>query len=128
MSTAEETAGRLTARMFEAADGTEDWRVVAFGPRVWYRTRGYLDGAALVERVAPLDLGTYYLDLDVRRTGVGAHLGRRQDQPLDHSGAELARQVSKAARELGLEPDPSMVQCVDLTTDATGIAAVRQFW
>lgn len=128
MSTAEETAGRLTARRFEAADGAEDWRVVAYGPRAWYRTRGYLDGAAFVERVAPLDTGAYYLDLDVRRTGVGAHLGRRQDEPLDHGAVELARQVSTAARELGLAPDPSMVQCIDLTTDVTDVAEVRPFW
>lgn len=123
-----EEGARLTARGFEDRAGGDGWRVLAFGPRAWFRTRGYADGAALVSRVAAIDTGRYYLDADVRRGGIGLHLGTVDDDGLDTRAVEFAREVSTAARDLGLVPAPELIQCVNLTTDATDVAKVRHFW
>src|SRR5262249_41675245 len=58
--------------------------------------------------------------LDLRHDGVTVSLATRD--------IRLARQISAAARELGLTADPAAVQVVNVTIDALVLADVVPFW
>jgi 4a-hydroxytetrahydrobiopterin dehydratase len=72
----------------------------------------------------------HHPDIDVRHEGVTVRLITFTD---DYGGmtrrdAELARQISAAARKLGLAADPSAVQSVLVIPGATARAEVMPFW
>ena len=118
----------LTAREFQSAGGTEDWRVLGTGASAWYAASSHREGAALVAALAGADHGVD-LDLDVRATGVRARLPL---SPLDGgfrpAHVDAARAVAQAAAGLGLVADPTVVQDLQLTFDVLDQTAVSPFW
>src|SRR5262249_56595820 len=68
--------------------------------------------------------------VDVRRDGVTVRLIMITDDYCGMSGRDvgLARQISAAARELGLSADPSAVQSLLVIPGATVTAEVLPFW
>jgi pterin-4a-carbinolamine dehydratase len=119
----------VSAKQFQEADGTADWRALARGASALFRTGGAREGAAFVERVAAVADGMdHHPDLDLRRDGVVARVFTHSDWAITEKDLELARAISAAAAELGLAPDPRALQEIDLTIDAMDIAAVRPFW
>ncbi|WUJ72286.1 hypothetical protein OG809_03255 [Kribbella soli] len=89
-----------------------EWRLLDGSLTTWYDAPSHAAGAALVER---LPAGT---EADLRATGLR----------LRTSGEESAREISKAAQDLGLTADPSVLQQVHLAFEATDPAAVTTFW
>lgn len=117
---------------FHAADGVDDWRMLAVSATAFFRTVSFPDASALVSAIAALDGVT--ADVDVRPDGVTVRLmAVGYGTPSDDKGfpatiVDDARRVSAVARDLGATADPSRVQDVQLTLDARSTPTVRSFW
>lgn len=117
----------LSPREFHAADGVDDWRVLATSATAFFRTASFAAAAALVEAIAGLaDLPP--LDVDIRPDGVTVRLQADPSNGLPASTPERARRISAAARSVGATADPAVPQDVQLTLDALITDAVRPFW
>jgi 4a-hydroxytetrahydrobiopterin dehydratase len=112
---------RITAGQFHAANGVDDWRVLYHVIAAHFRTGSLAKGVALVDEIGRL-VGTadQYLSVDLRQAGVTVSLKTRD--------IALARQISAAAEALGAAPDPSAVQLLNVTIDASVVADVLPFW
>ena len=119
----------LTPLQFEQADGTRDWRALNAGADAWFDAGSHVAGAALVLRAAELaEAADHHPDVDLRATGVHFRLFSHDVGGLTGRDVRLARQISAAARELGLRADPSAVQRMQIAIDATDAEAVAPFW
>ena len=122
-------ADKLTARQFQRAEGTRDWRALGHGAVAVFRTRTLAAGAGFVERIGALaDIANHHPDVDLRPQAVAVRLLSHDVQGLSARDADLARRISTWARELDLMPDPAAAQDVELAIDALDIPAVRPFW
>jgi pterin-4a-carbinolamine dehydratase len=118
----------LTAKQFQDADGTEEWRVLTEGASAWFAASSHSAGAALVERVVQRCSAVGPVpDLDLRATGVHVRT-LSTGAGLTGADVDVARVVSAAARELGLDADPSALRTLNLTIDAMDTGAVLPFW
>jgi 4a-hydroxytetrahydrobiopterin dehydratase len=116
---------------FHAAEGLEDWRVLGEGACAYFRTGSFAAGAELVAALAGLPgTGDGCPDVDVRQDGVTVRLVSTAAEyyGLTRAHVEMARQVSGAARSLGLTADPSALRGVQVTLDALDMGAVTEFW
>lgn len=120
---------RTTAKMFHDAAGVDDWRVLFWGAYAFYRTTSFADGARFVAAIAEVagELG-HFPDVDLRPEGVTVRTFSRKDGALNERDVELARRVSVAAQEIGLEPDPSELKYVGIAVAQDADADVRPFW
>jgi 4a-hydroxytetrahydrobiopterin dehydratase len=120
----------MDSRQFYSTDGVDDWRVL-FG--TWactqFDTGSFAMGAALVQRIAELaDAADHHPDVDLRYGSVMVRTFSHDVGGLTERDTALARQISSAARDLGIAADPSAVQHVQVAIDARDIASVRPFW
>lgn len=123
----------LTALEFQRAGGTEDFRVLGTGAAAWYAAPSHLAGARLASRLAAVGTGDDatrpQVDLDVRAQGVRVRIPLTpEDDGFTQAHVDVARRTCAAAAELGLEPDPGVLQDVQLTLDVLDQAAVAPFW
>lgn len=119
---------RLTARQFQEAGGTEDWRVLGVGAAAWFTGVSHAAGAGLAVRATEL-AGAGALEASIRATGVQVRLPLgASDSGLTSVHVDLARAVSAAARQLGLEAEPAVLQDLQLTMDTMDQAAIQPFW
>jgi 4a-hydroxytetrahydrobiopterin dehydratase len=129
-----EQPGWLSPEEFSASDGVEDWRLLGDGVYAFFRTDSLATGARLVQAIADLpdiDEGGQP-DIDLRPDGVTVRL---TTITVGHffcgyslRDVERARQISAAARELGLPADPSRAQHIQVSIDALAIPEVMPFW
>lgn len=120
---------RINSRQFHEADGIEDWRVLYGWAYAHFRTGSFATGVALVGAIGRLaDAANHHPDVDLRYQGVTVRLFTHDVDGLTTRDLDLARQVSAAARELGVLPDPTAVQHVQLTIDAVVRGDVMPFW
>ena len=120
---------RITAQAFHDAGGVDDWRVLFWGAYAFYRIESFADGARLVSAIAAVAEATgHFPDVDLRPEGVTVRTFSREDGALSERDIELARQISAAAREMGLDPEPSQVQCVGIAVAQDAGVDVRPFW
>jgi 4a-hydroxytetrahydrobiopterin dehydratase len=122
---------RIGAREFYGSAGVGDWRVLNGG--AWacahFRIGSFVAGVALVQAIGELAaVANHHPDVDLRPEGVTVRLFTHEFGGLSNRDVELARQVSAAARELGVSADPSAVQHVQVAIDALVISEVRPFW
>lgn len=92
-----------------------DWRTVDGVATAWFDARSLSEGAALAGRT--LELSRQAL-VDLRATGVRVRL----------DDGEHAAAVSAAARELGLAPNPAVLQELSVVFESANAEAVRPFW
>jgi pterin-4a-carbinolamine dehydratase len=119
----------ITAAGFEAAPGTDDWRALSLGASALFRTRSPGEGAVLLERVRVLaDGADHHPDVDLRPDGVVVRVSSHDVDGLSRRDVALAREISAAAADLGLTADPTGVQEVELTIDATDRERIMPFW
>jgi len=119
----------ISPRDFRAAEGTGDWRVVGDGARAFFRTGSFAKGAAFVAAIGELaDAANHHPDIDLRYGAVGVRLTSHDVGDISERDLALARQISEAARALGIRADPSAVQSLQVAIDAVDVAAVRAFW
>ena len=121
----------ISPGQFHATDGVADWRVVGEGACAYFRTGSFAMGARLVQAIGELDgLDDHHPDIDLQHDGVMVRLLTVTSDyyGLSERDLGLAREISAAARTLGLSADPSMVQTVQVTIDALAFADVKPFW
>jgi hypothetical protein len=104
---------------------TEDdaWRVLEGVAQAWFEAPSHAAGTAFVVRVAGFSEGSEFPDIDLRPTGVRVRL-------TGHGESEVrqATAISAAARELGLTPDPSVLQVAGLAVDSSDPTGLMPFW
>ena len=122
----------ISPKQFHQAEGVEDWRVLGGdGATAHFRTGSFATAAQLVQAISALTgVDDARPAVDVRHDGVTV---RMITFTKDYAGmtqrhVELARQISAAARKLGLSGDPSAVQSVSVIPGATSRTAVMPFW
>jgi 4a-hydroxytetrahydrobiopterin dehydratase len=121
----------ITPQQFEESDGTADWRVLGEGAEGFFRTPSYARGAEFIQAIASLPgFDAHRPIVDLRHDGVTVRLLTRSPDGYRMSDQDvvLARGVSAAARELGLEAEPSIVQSLLIIPGAPDTAAVQPFW
>ncbi len=121
----------ISMRHFHASEGAEDWRAVGDGACAYFRTGSFTLGARLVRAISELaGVDEHHPDVDLRQDGVTVRLLTVSDDYCGMSRRDLAlaRQISTAARGLGLSADPAAVQSVLVIPGASVVAEVLPFW
>ncbi len=122
---------KISPRQFHEAAGTKDWRVLGEGACAHFPTRSFAEGARLVQAISQLPgLEAGQPDVDLRHDGVTVRLITYTEDYMGMSrrDVELARQISVAARDLGLAADTSRLQSLLIIPGATDITKVMPFW
>ena len=122
---------RITPKQFHESEGVEDWRVIGDGACAYFRTGAFATSARLVQAISQLPgVEDHKTDVDLRHDGVTVRLITYTDDyyGMSRRDVEMARQISAAARRLGLSADPSAVQSLLVIPGATSIAEVMPFW
>ncbi|MDP9820568.1 4a-hydroxytetrahydrobiopterin dehydratase [Nocardioides massiliensis] len=98
----------ITAGQFRAAAGVEDWQVDATAAVATFGTASFATGVALVNRIAKLaEDANHHPDVDLRYTTLTVRLTTHQVEALTERDVALARQISRAARDLGISVVPA---------------------
>jgi 4a-hydroxytetrahydrobiopterin dehydratase len=94
---------QISVEEFGRSEGTSGWQA-ASDARAVFRTGSFDVGAALVARIAELaDAANHHPDIDLRYGSVTVRLTSHDVGGLSQRDAALARDISAAARELGVE-------------------------
>lgn len=121
----------ISGQQFLESQGVEDWRVVSDGACAFFPTATFATSATFVQAIADLaGVEAHRPAVDIRNDGVTVRLITIAEDNYGMSERDivLARQVSAAARSLGLTSDPQRVQSVLIVPGAGDIAAVMPFW
>jgi 4a-hydroxytetrahydrobiopterin dehydratase len=115
----------VTPKRFHEAE----WRVVRDDASTHFRTGSFAAGVALVNAIGRLaDDANHHADVDLRPVGVTVRLRTEGVGGLSERVVVLARQISDAARELGVPVDLTGLQIVQVAIDALVIPDVLPFW
>jgi 4a-hydroxytetrahydrobiopterin dehydratase len=115
----------VTSKRFHEAD----WPVVRDDASTHFRTGSFAAGVALVNAIGRLaDDANHHADVDLRPDGVTVRLRTESVGVLSEREVVLARQISEAARELGVPVDLTGLQIVQVAIDALVIPDVLPFW
>jgi hypothetical protein len=114
---------QMSASELQRKTEGDGWRVLEDTAQAWFEAPSHAAGASLVERLAGFWEGSEFPDIDLRPTGVRVRL-------TGHGEAEVrqAAAISAAARELGLTPDPSVLQVTGLAVDSSDPTGLMPFW
>lgn len=121
----------ISPQEFQASEGVEDWRLLSDGAWAYYRTGSFASGARLVQAIGELpSIEDHHPDVDLRHDGVTVRVITITGDSwgMSRRDAELARQISTAARGLGFTSDPSALQTLLVIPGATVTAEVMPFW
>ncbi len=121
----------ISIKQFHESEGVEDWRVLGDGACAFFRTRSFAEGARLVQAISDLPgVDDHHPDVDMRHDGVTVRVITLTDDycGMSRRDVDMARQISAAARELGLFADPSAVQSLLVIPGAPIRAEVMPFW
>jgi 4a-hydroxytetrahydrobiopterin dehydratase len=106
-----------------------DWRVVRDDASTHFRTGSFAAGVALVDAIGRLaETANHYPDVDLRSDGVTVRLRSNTAGRLSEREVDMAQQISRAARELGVPVDLTGLQIVQVAIDALVIPDVLPFW
>ena len=120
---------RVTPADFQRADGSGDWRTMYWGANAFFVADSYQQGAGFVASIARIAAASAHdPDVDLRREGVAVKLITREARDLSTRDVEVARQISAAARALGLRADPARLQVVQTALASVPSAEVTRFW
>ena len=129
-----EQPGWLSPEEFRASEGVEDWRLLGDAVYGFFPTDSLAASARLVQAIAELpDVDVDgQPDVDIRPEGVTVRLTTITTGLFfcgySARSVEAARQISAAARELGIPADPTRVQHIQVSIDALAIPEVMPFW
>ncbi len=112
------------------AAGLDDWRKLAQALHARYRIGDFPAGAAFVSAVAEAaEAVDHHPDLTLTYGTVGVTLSTHEEGMwVTSKDVDLARTISRIAREHGLEPDPGSVAQVELGLDAAAGDRIGPFW
>lgn len=93
----------ITSEQFRAMPGVEDWRVSADGAVATFGTGDFATGAKFFARIAELaEAANHHPDVEVTYPRVRVTLITHSAGGVTEKDASLAREISTAARELGV--------------------------
>ncbi|BDZ63481.1 VOC family protein [Agromyces mangrovi Wang et al. 2018] len=120
----------VSAAEFRRSPGAEHWRVTGSGgPQAVFTASSLAEAVRLVEPVvAAAERHGIQPDIDVRPEGVVVSIPDRDFAGIPASAASFAAEVSRAAAELGLTADPSLVQSVGIYVAQHSEADARPFF
>lgn len=99
---------RISSQRFQESGGVDDWRASEDSARAYFRTGSFHQGVELVDRIGALaDAANHHPDVDLRYPSVTVRLSTHDVNGLSDRDVALARQISAAARELGVDADPA---------------------
>jgi 4a-hydroxytetrahydrobiopterin dehydratase len=121
---------RVHSAEFHAADGAEAWRVLPEGAHAFFRTDSFAVSARFVGLIGDLLGEGLPPHVDIRADGVSVLLRafKGERYGLDREDLELARRIAVAARDVGLEADPSAIQSLLIIPGAAQRGAIMPFW
>jgi hypothetical protein len=129
MSESNDAPGGLTPAQFHTRSGVADWRVTAWGPQAVFRASSLTHGARLVSQVVALAERLFIEpDVDLRPEAVIIRVPYRGAERIPVGAVEFAAAISRAAADLGLVPDVSRIQSVDIYVAQHSAADTRPFW
>lgn len=101
---------KISGDEFRAAAGVEDWKVLDSGEvGATFKTGSFARGVDLVVRIGALaDAADHHPDVDLRYPTVEVRLSTHEIDGLSERDVALAREISGAARELGIEAQPAV--------------------
>jgi len=121
----------ISATQFHESDGLEDWRVLAEGALVFFRTGTLAESARLMQAISEIPgIDDHPPAIDVRVGGVTVRLISVTDEYFGMTDRDVAvaRQISDVAARAGVTADPSALQSWLIIPGAPDIAAVMPFW
>ncbi len=120
---------QVSAADFSAADGVEDWRVLWWQAFALFRTKDFATGLALVNEIGRLaEAADHHPDINLRYGVLEVRLATHATMSLTDADLSLARDISAAARTLGVTGDPAAIRTWEFALDAVDVDAVRRFW
>jgi 4a-hydroxytetrahydrobiopterin dehydratase len=118
----------LTFAEVEAA-GLDDWRQMFEALRTRFLTGGFNQGLELVTRIAALaDEADHHPDVDLRYPHVNVTIFSHDVFGVTSRDVDLARAISAAAAELGIEADPTATAVVEIALDTWDHEEIKPFW
>lgn len=112
----------------EAAD-LPDWRRLFDTLRTRYRTGDFANGLELVDRIGELaEEANHHPDVDLRYPTVTVVLWSHDVGGVTSRDVDLARRISQAAADLGVEADPSSLAVVEIALDTADHQEIKPFW
>jgi 4a-hydroxytetrahydrobiopterin dehydratase len=127
----ESTSGSewISAAAFHRAPGVSDWRTTGTGPQAVFTATSLSQAADLIAPVVAAAARFGILpDVDVRPEGVVVRIPYRSSEGIPAAAPAFAAAVSRAAAELLLTPDPSLVQSIGIYVAQHSRADVRPFF
>jgi len=122
-------SGFISAAEFHLATGVADWRVTGSGPHAVFTATSLSHAAGLVAPVVAAGERLGILpDIDVRPEAVVVRIPPRGGDGIPAAATEFAADVSRAATELGLTPDPSRAQSINIYVAQHSEANARPFF
>jgi len=119
----------ITPQQFHDSEGIGDWRVLWNTAYALFRTGDFATGLKLLNRIGELaEALSHHPDVNLRWGVLEVRLIRHSDWSLTEHDLELARQISEAAKELGVQADPGRTRTWEVALDALDVDKVRAFW
>ena len=111
------------------AAGLTDWRQLFEALRTRFVTGDFDKGVELVNRIGALaDAADHHPDVDLRYPHVDVALTSHDVFGVTSRDVDLARQISEAATELGVEADPTANGVVEIALDTWDADEIKPFW
>lgn len=103
---------QITPSQFRHASGVDDWRILSSGAAATtFRTGSFATGVRLIDEIGRLaDAANHHPDVDLRYPSVTVRLISHDVDGLSQRDVALARQISDAARTLGIPADAPAVE------------------
>jgi 4a-hydroxytetrahydrobiopterin dehydratase len=118
----------MTFTEVEAA-GLDDWRQLFEALRTRFVTRDFATGLQLVTRIGELaEAANHHPDVDLRYPHVNVTLFSHDVFGVTSRDVDLARQISHAAADLGVEADPGATAVVEIALDTWDHEEIKPFW
>jgi 4a-hydroxytetrahydrobiopterin dehydratase len=122
------TRETLTFDQIEDA-GLGDWRVLFEALHTRFATGSFEKGLALVDRIGELaEAANHHPDVDLRYPHVNVKLCSHDVFGVTSRDVDLARQISAAAADLGIEADPTAAAVVEIGLDTWDHEEIKPFW
>lgn len=119
----------LTFTAVQAEEGLADWRMMFQTLETRFRTDSFERGLEVVARIGEVaaDLD-HHPELDLRFATLHVRLISRDVFGVTSRDLDLARRISAAAADLGVEADPGAVEIVELALDTADRDEIKPFW
>lgn len=129
MSEPRSTSDWISPAEFHRAEGVGDWRVAATGPQAVFTASSLAQAASLLApALAAAEKLALLPDIDLRAEAIVVRVPYRSLDGIPAAATEFAAAVSRAAHELGLAANPSLVQSVGVYVAQHSDADVRPFF